>query len=418
LEGRIEGIYRNILHQLSMKIEKCPISGSMKGVTYLDLGNVPLVNNLCATREESLTCERFPLAIQFFPESQLTSLTEVVNKDSMFLNYLYKSGVNKPYLKHCAEMYDYLNHKIHFNDNDLVVDVGGNDGSLLLEFRKENKNLHYVNIDCSKSFIETNKENGIEYVNGYFCKDTQLQYKARLITSTNVFQHTQDIRSFVQGIERNLTSDGMWCLEFPYVLTTLLNDNYDQVYHEHVYYYCLRNIEDLLEQEGMRVINVSYHNIHAGTLRVLSVKKSSWKLPDCTANSFLNLERSLTEEYCVKWGKRTQEKIKELRQFLNHLVANGDLIYGFGAAAKGCVFLNSCRIDDDMIPIIVDDTPFKQNKFVPGTGIEVVNREILRTVQPDYILILAHNFKDYIINSLKDQYQGKFIVMFPYIKIL
>jgi hypothetical protein len=89
-----------------------------------------------------------------------------------------------------------------------------------------------------------------------------------------------------------------------------------------------------------------------------------------------------------------------------------------GTAAKGCVFLNSCEINDDMMPLIIDDTPFKQNKFVPGTGIEVVSREILRTVQPDYILILAHNFKDYIIDSLKGQYNGKFIIMFPNSKIL
>jgi hypothetical protein len=401
-----------------MKIEKCPISGSTERIEYLNLGNVPLVNNLCNTREESLNCQKYPLSIQFFPESQLTSLTEVVNKESLFLNYLYRSGVNKPYLDHCAKMYDYLNQKVSFNSGDLVVDVGGNDGSLLMEFRKENRNLHYLNIDCSKSFIETNADNHIEYLNEYFCKDTVLPYKARLITSTNVFQHTEDIRSFVQGIERNLSSDGVWCLEFPYVFTTLMNDNYDQVYHEHVYYYCLRNIKDLLEQEGLRIINVSYHNMHAGTLRVLSVKHDSWRLPDCTIFSFLNLEKSLTEEYCIKWGIRAYEKITEFQNFLSNLLDQGAKIAGFGAAAKGCVFLNSCDIDDDMIQFVIDDTPFKQGKYVPGTGIKVVSRNVLPQFSPDYILILAHNFKDYIINSLKGQYDGKYIVMFPDTKIL
>lgn len=401
-----------------MKIEKCPISSSTERVTYLDLGNVPLVNNLCATKEESLNCEKFPLAIQFFPKSQLTSLTEVVNKERLFLNYLYKSGVNKPYLKHCAEMYDYLNQKIGFNSGDLVVDVGGNDGTLLMEFRKENRSLHYLNIDCSKSFIVDNAENNIEYLNEYFCKDTVLPYKARIITSTNVFQHTKDIRSFVQGIERNLSSDGVWCLEFPYILTTLTSDNYDQVYHEHVYYYCLRNIDDLLSQEGLRIINVSYHNMHAGTLRVLAVKEKSWRLPDCTILSFLNLERTLTEEYCLKWGLRAQEKIREFQYFLHKLLSDGSYIAGFGAAAKGCVFLNSCEVTDDMVPFIIDDTPFKQNKFVPGTGIQIISRESLKAFQPDYILILAHNFKDYIIDSLRNEYKGKYIIMFPDIKII
>jgi hypothetical protein len=211
-----------------MKIERCPINGENNGTEYLNLGNVPLVNNLCETREDSFNCEKFPLAIQFFSESKLTCLTEVINKDDLFLNYLYRSGVNKPYLDHCSRMYDYLSHMIDFKDKDLIADIGGNDGSLLIEFRKENRNLHYVNIDCSKSFVDINNEAGIEYVNEYFYGDTQLPYKAKLITSTNVFQHTEPIRSFVKGIERNLSNEGIWCLEFPYILTTLANDNYDE----------------------------------------------------------------------------------------------------------------------------------------------------------------------------------------------
>lgn len=401
-----------------MKIEKCPISGSKISVEYLNLGNVPLVNNLCDTHEESFACQKFPLAIQFFPESSLTCLTEIINKDNIFLNYLYRSGVNKPYLDHCAKMYDYLYRIVNFKDNDLVVDIGGNDGSLLIEFRKENRNLHYINVDCSRSFIEINQEAGIEYMNEYFGDDTEFPYKAKLITSTNVFQHTEPIRSFVRGIEKNLSNEGIWCLEFPYVLTTLANDNYDQVYHEHVYYYCLKNIIDLLKQEGLRVINVSYHDMHAGTLRVLSVKESSQRQTDSTILSFLNLEKTLTEEYCVKWGKRTHEKIKEFKLFLRDLLYRGKSIACFGAAAKGCVFLNSCDINDDMIKFIIDDTPFKQWKFVPGTGIQVVPRTELKNHKIDYMLILAHNFKDYIINSLKGQYEGKFIIMFPDIKIL
>lgn len=401
-----------------MKITQCPISKSSHSVEYLNLGKVPLVNNLCTTREESLACHRFPLAIQFFSESSLTCLTEVVNKDSLFLNYLYRSGVNKPYLDHCAKMYDYLYRIIDFKDNDLVVDIGGNDGSLLMEFRKENRNLHYVNVDCSRSFIEDNERAGIEYINEYFCEDTQLPYKAKLITSTNVFQHTEPIRSFVKGIEKNLSNEGVWCLEFPYVLTTLANDNYDQVYHEHVYYYCLRNIVDLLKQEGLKVINVSYHNMHAGTLRVLSVKDSSHRQTDNTISSFLNLEMTLTEEYCLKWGRQTKGKINRYVEFIQELVGKGKSIACFGAAAKGCVFLNSCGIDYHVVKFIIDDTPFKQGKFVPGTGLEVVNRDVLKKEKIDYILILAHNFKDYIINSLRGEYSGKFIVMFPDIRIL
>lgn len=400
----------------TMKITNCPISGSPRGVEYLNLGNVPLVNNLCATREESLTVEKFPLAIQLFPEGKLTCLTDIVDKDKLFLNYLYRSSVNKPYLQHCSQMYDYVTNFVELKSGDIVADIGGNDGSLLLEFKKKNPNLKFVNVDASQSFKEMNIEAGIDYFNEYFGEDTALPYKAKLITSTNVFQHTEPIRSFVKGIFRNLANDGVWCLEFPYVLTTLLNDNYDQIYHEHVYYFCLQNILDLSEQEGLKVINVSYHDMHAGTLRILMMKKSASKKPDITIPSFLNLEKTITEEFCVRWGKRTLDKINEFRNYISDLVSNHKRIAGFGAAAKGCVFLNSVGIDDSMIEFVVDDTLYKQGMFIPGTGIQVVSREHLEQNKVDYILILAHNFKDYIIESLKGQYDGEFIVMFPDIK--
>jgi len=402
-------------------MKTCPITGSTDRVEYLNLGKVPLVNNLCETRERSLECAKFPLAIQVFPESNLTTLTRGVNKNNLFHNYLYQSGTNKPYLSHCVDMYNYLSHYIELHPMDLVVDIGGNDGSLIKEFKRENRTLLYINVDCSESFIEINQKLGIQYVNEYFDEKTHLPSKAKLITSTNVFQHTEDIRSFVKGIYKNLTNEGVWCLEFPYLLTTLANDNYDQVYHEHIYYYCLKNIVDLLDQENLRVINVSYHDMHAGTLRVLSVKKSSQRQPDSTINSFLNLEKTLTLEYYLKWGKRTIEKIEIFKNFIADLKSKGKTIACFGAAAKGCVFLNTCGIDYNTIDYIVDDTPFKQDKYVPGTGIQILDRMALgdlRRKPIDYLLILAHNFKDYIINSLKGQYTGKFIVMFPDIKVL
>jgi hypothetical protein len=313
-------------------------------------------------------------------------------------------------------MYDYLSDYVELNENDVVVDIGGNDGSLLMEFRKKNPDIHFVNVDASQSFKAENIEAGIDYINEFFGEDTRLPEKAKLITSTNVFQHTEPVRSFVKGIYNNLANDGIWSLEFPYVLTTLLNDNYDQIYHEHVYYFCLQNIMDLADQEGLKVINVSYHDMHTGTLRVIMAKKSANRKQDITIPSFLNLEKTITEESCLRWGKRTHEKINEFKDYIMDLVSKNKRIAGFGAAAKGCVFLNSVGIDDSMIEFIVDDTPFKQGKYVPGTGIKVVSREVLFENKIDYILILAHNFKDYIINSLKGQYDGEFIVMFPDIK--
>jgi hypothetical protein len=114
-----------------MKLSKCPISDSIDSIEYLNLGNIPIVNNLCDTKEESINSPRFPLAIQYFPTSSLSCLTEVVEKDELFLNYYYHSNINKPFLEHCSKMYEYLLNYVDIASHDLVVDIGGNDGSLL-----------------------------------------------------------------------------------------------------------------------------------------------------------------------------------------------------------------------------------------------------------------------------------------------
>ncbi len=403
----------------TLKLDADPITGDKDSFVFLNLGNVPLVNNLCSTRDESLSMQRFPLSVQMFRKSKLACITDIVNKDTLFLNYMYQSGINKPYLDHCAEMYDHLDEQIHFKKDDLILDIGGNDGSLLMEFQMKNSELQFLNIDASQTFIEINKKAGIPYVNKFFDESFVLEdKKACVITSTNVFQHTQPIRSFVKGVYNNLADDGIWCLEFPYLITTLLNDNYDQVYHEHVFYFLLTNIVDLLSQEGMKVINTGFSQIHSGTMRVLSCKKEAKWQPDRSIQTFLNMESMLTEEYYVEWGKKTMQKIDRFTNFVQDLKDKGASIACFGAAAKGCVFLNTCGIDDSIVKFIIDDTPFKQGKFVPGTGIQVVGREVLKTEKIDYMIILAHNFRDYIMNSLKGEYSGKYVIMFPSISII
>ena len=416
---------KKLNHSINMKIDVCPISNTLDRIEFLDLGNIPLEGNLTETREESLSVKRYPMVLQFFPKTGLVSLTEHVEPDLIYENYLYHSGVSQPYKDHCALMLNYIQRFVKFNNDDCIVDIGGNDGTLLSEFKtllQSSAKLEYINIEASKSFIAENKSKGISYFNTYWdeyiCNEF-FKKKPKLITTTNVFQHTAPIRSFVKGIQKNLDIDGVWCLEFPYFLTSLIKNCYDQAYHEHVYYYFLAPLKELFEQEGLRIINVSYHPIHDGTLRILSVKTKSQKVSDDSVDSFLNFEKDfMNTKYLEKWGKDITANIEDYKDYIQYLKEEGNSIAGFGAAIKGCVFLNSCELDYKSIDYVIDDTPEKQGKFIPGTGIQVVNRDILKTNQPDIILILAHNFKDWIINSLrKEGYTGEFLVMFPEIQL-
>lgn len=399
-------------------VNKCPITGNKESFTYIDLGKMPLVNNLCDTKQESLDCKKFPLAVQYFPKSKLSCLTENVDSELMFSQYSYKSGVSKAYADHCKEMFWFVDQYTTLKETDSVLDIGGNDGTLLRTFLETKPYLNVLNIDASENMTELSNKSGVPAINAYWGVETakMLNKKFKLITSTNVFQHTPPIVDYVEAISTSLDKFGIWCLEFPYWKSNMETNQYDQIYHEHVYYYLLEPLKMLFEKFGLRIIHVLKYPIHGGTLRLLishSGKLGEAWQPSNAVEKFLDEEKVIDEEYYKLWGEKISQHISNCREFLISIKKQNKNIVGFGAAAKGCIFLNSAKIDDSIIDCVIDDTDLKQNKFIPGVGIKIVSRDYMKNNNIDYILILAHNFKDSIIQDLKKEYNGKFIVLFP-----
>jgi hypothetical protein len=398
------------------EIKECPITGDKNPIKYFDLGNIPLVNNLSSTKEESFNVEKFKLNINYYIQSGLSSLDFAVDSELLFSHYLFKSGVNIPYYKHCRSMFTFLEDYITIKNGTKIVDIGGNDGTLLDAFRSQtDKNLDMLNIDPSKNLSEISRGKGIPTINDFFTLElsNSIVSKFDIITSTNVFQHLKDINSFTKGVENILSDDGIWLLEFPYWIHDMKTNQFDQIYHEHMYYHSIKPIRLMMIKHGMRIVNISKQNIHGGTLRLVICKESSKLKEDFTIECFSQFEKNYGLEYHIEWGMKIKDQIEKSKIFIRNLKNDGNIIYGFGAAAKGCIYLNSMGLTDSDIKYIIDDTDIKQGKFVPGTGIEIVSREILNKHKPDYILILAHNFADYIVESLKNQYDGKFILLIP-----
>lgn len=405
-------------------INKCPITGDSESVVYLDLGLMPLVNNLNSTKEDSINCPRYPLAVQLFEKSKLSSLTVEIEPDTLYQHYLYKSSVSQPYIDHCREMFWFVDYSLQLKETDNVLDIGGNDGTLLKTFLEKKPFLKVLNIDASSNLTKEAEESGIPSINAYWGAELakKLNKKFKLITTTNCFQHTAPIESFVEGIAMSLDKWGIWCLEFPYWKTSIETNQFDQVYHEHVYYYLVEPLTKLLDKYNLRVIKAVPYPIHGGTMRLLITHIGemgyAWQQCHYSVPPTLQSEKLQTEDY-VKWGVNIKNNIGKSKDFIASLKESGARIAGFGAAAKGCVYLNAATLDHTYIDYIVDDTTIKQGKFVPGTGIEVVAREALQTRPVDYIIILAHNFSDYIIKSLRqDGYTGKFITFLPELNII
>jgi 2-polyprenyl-3-methyl-5-hydroxy-6-metoxy-1,4-benzoquinol methylase len=402
------------------QVTNCPISNDSERFTYIDLGDMPLVNNLCDTKEESLNCKKYPLAVQYFPKSKLSCLTENVDPNLMFSTYSYKSGVVKAYADHCKEMFWFVDTYLDLKENDKVLDIGGNDGTLLNSFLQKKPYLNVLNVDASTNLTKLSRERGIPALNAFWGVETAktLNTKFKLITSTNVFQHTPPIADFAEAISLSLDYQGIWCLEFPYWKSNMETKQFDQIYHEHVYFYLVEPLKQLFEKFGLEIIKAVKYPIHGGTLRLLISKKGDWDA--CNGvEKIIKEEEIITEDYYKQWGQTISSHISYCNIFLNNLKQNNKNIIGFGAAAKGCIFLNSAKIDDNILDVVIDDTDLKQNKFIPGTGIQIKDRSYLKENKVDYILILAHNFKDVIIDSLrKDGYVGEFIVLFPNVEII
>lgn len=402
-------------------INKCPITGDNKKVIYLDLGLMPLVNNLNNTREESLNCSKYPLTVQLFEQSKLSSLTVEIEPNILYQHYLYKSGISQPYIEHCEEMFMFVDVYLNLNENHKILDIGGNDGTLLKTFLKKKPLLDVLNIDASENLTAEAKESGIPSINGFWgiklAKEINTKFK--LITTTNCFQHTVPIESFVEGISISLDKFGIWCLEFPYWKTSIETGQFDQVYHEHIYYYLIKPLSLLFDKYNLRIIKAIKYPIHGGTVRLLITHKGELGeafQPCGGVQKLIDEEKFSIEDY-ISWGNKIQNNILESKKFILSLKNKGYKIAGFGAAAKGCTYLNAAKINYDIVDYIIDDTDIKQGKFVPGTGIEIVSREKLKTHPVDYIIILAHNFSDYIIKLLKQNgYKGKFIILLPEIK--
>ena len=384
----------------------------------LNLGNIPLVNNLKNTKEESINAKRYPLNALI--ENNLTvRLDTQVNPSEMFGEYLYRSGVSEPYKVHCNKMWYDIQHFVYgacpYSKRDLVVaDIGGNDGTLLKCFKRQHNkevlgNIDLFNVDPSSTFEEDNTPHGIRYIQGFW-GDVDLPKKANLIISTNVFQHNSDVRKFLAGIQKNL--NGIWVLEFPYFLRTAQTNQFDQFYHEHYFYWLVTPLVELFKEYGLGIISISEHDIHGGTIRIVSTNLRDGD--EKVVQKYLDEEKKFDFS---KWGDKVRLKILKDQIFVNNLMLNGSVAC-FGAAAKGCVYLNAIGRDiTDRMSYVVDDTIGKQGKFIPGTKLKVVCRQTLYDTQPDYLIILAHNFKKHIMDSLRSNYKGKFVVMLPEIEI-
>ena len=386
----------------------CRVCGNTDLRKYLDLGLMPLANNLASDARSAKELDRFPLQVCFCTECSLSQTSVIVNRQHLFLHYTYRSSISKGYVMHCREMARSVGERLELTSSDLVVDIAGNDGALLIEFKDE-LGVRVVNVDPALNIAAISESRGITTINNFWSKDVAQQIldehgHPKLITATNIFAHVDDVRSFLKAANHCLHDKGALVLEFPYVVDFIENHEFDTAYFEHLSYLGIKPVKVLAAQEGMQVFNVEKHDIHGGTVRVFIAKEGSH---DVTAavDQFLSSERKGGYHGFARyesWSEEVDDLIDELTYQLKQLKEGGARIAAFGASAKGNTLLSACHQNAGTIDYIVDDTPEKIGRFSPGIGIPIVGRSRLAESPPDYLVILAWNFANEIIESVAD----------------
>lgn len=404
-------------------VRKCRVCDGESLVRYLDLGMMPLANNLAPTAGEARAMQRFPMQVQFCETCALSQLTVVVDPREMFSHYTYRSSVNKGYLRHCRQMARSVGDRFTLGAGDLVVDIAGNDGSLLAEFREE-LGVHVLNVDPARNIAAIAESRGVPTVvdfwsSGVAARIVEEHRRPRLITATNVFAHVDDVKGFVSAAGECLDETGVLLLEFPYCVDFIEHREFDTIYFEHLSYVLIEPVRRLAAQFGMQVFDVQKQDIHGGTVRVFLGREGVHDIEDSVA-SFVAEEKSRGFHGAVRyldWRREIDGMIDELRAEIGALRRGGARIAAFAASAKGNTLLNACGLDAATIEYIVDDTPEKIGRFSPGNGIPIVDRTALAADPPDYLLMLAWNFAAEIIDNMSG-FDGQYIIPVPSFRVV
>lgn len=408
-------------------LTKCRCCGSESLTTYLDLGMMPLANNLAETKEAAINAERYPLQVMFCNDCSLSQLSVIIDPTILFSNYTYRSGMSKGYRDHCKEMAETLKDQYGFNDRSFMIDIAGNDGTLISEFQKVITGIHALNVDPASNMIEINKAAGVRQFAKFWGMDAALELKSigwpgfDLITATNVFAHVHDVKDFIWGCKHSLNPDGVLVLEFPYLIDFIEKGEWDTVYFEHLSYWSITPLFKMLLELDMKIINVTKHEIHGGTVRVEIARMEANYVVNINVHNYLAREGN--EGYCTIGNyigfMKSVEQAK-LLYILGMCKANysGNKIASFAASAKGNTLLNYSKTFN-RIQYIVDETPEKIGKFSPGTGIEIVPLAHLINNPVDYLIILSWNFAEEIMSKCMEAgYTGKFVTPIPTWKII
>jgi len=408
------------------KISECRLCSSGNLTNIYNLGNLASCG-IFPSQANKDQIQRLPIDLIICEECKLVQLKHNYDLDHLFRDtYGYRSGLNESMISHLQELANEVMEMVQVGPQDLVVDIGSNDGTSLGFYR--NNKCQRIGVDPTATQFKVFYDQDIEIIPDFFTPELVNNYlknkKAKVISSIAMFYDLPDPNSFVRAIKHLLHPEGIWVFEQSYLPTMLEANSFDTICHEHLEYYCLTPIKHLLEKHGLKIVDVSLNDANGGSFRVFaSHADSGFKPQDSGINALLEREVEngyLTAEPISQLEKNTAQIKEQVLSFLKEAKENKKIVHGYGASTKGNTLLQLFNIGPELLPMIADRNPRKFGLFTPGTNIPIVSEEESRSQNPDFYLVLPWHFKDSFLKR-EDAFRkngGKFVFPLPKFEIL
>lgn len=395
---------------------------------FVDLGKTPLANSYLKKEELEKKENHYPLRVFVCSKCFLVQLEEFKSPNEIFSEYAYFSSFSEKWLEHAQKFVENTIDRFNLNNQSKVLEIASNDG-YMLQFFKERK-IPVLGVEPAVNISNIANDRGIPTITKFFGSRVAEEIssekeKQDVVIAFNVLPHTPNPRDFILGLKKITKNNGIIILQFSAYLPTLIsNREFDTVYHEHFSYFSLLTLKEIFSKFELEIFDVEELNIHGGSLR-LYIKHSG--------NSHFKVENSVLEKIedekklgldqistYENFQSKVEEKKMEVMKFLEDLKAKNKIVVGYGAPAKACTFLNYCEIDKNILSFTVDKNTYKQGLHLPSTHIPIFNPEKIFETKPDYVLILAWNLKEEIVEQMKDikDWGGKFLVFIPKLEVI
>lgn len=406
---------------------KCRFDQQPLTEVFVDLGFSPPSNSFLTKAQLNQPETYFPLKLYVNERNFLVQVDEYEKADKIFsADYVYFSSYSSSWLAHSKQYVEMMMERFGFTPNQQVIEIASNDGYLLQYFQE--KGIPVLGIEPTLSTATVAREKGIETITEFFGVKLAQQLAANgrqadLLLGNNVLAHVPDLNDFVGGLKLALKPSGIVTMEFPHLMQLVDQNQFDTIYHEHFSYFSFHTVQTVFAHHGLTLFDVEEIPTHGGSLRIFARHAENEVLPVSERVPSLlrqEVEKGMTQ---LAYYQGFQEKVNRVKNqlltFLLEQAQAGKKVGAYGAAAKGNTLLNYCGIKPDLLPWVVDASPYKQGKYLPGTHIPVLSEDVIKAEQPDYVLILPWNIKEEIEQQLRyiREWGGKFVTAIPELKI-